>query len=65
MFERYVQFRNRFPFELLVNEEEFVSEQLGYAGTVDRLIDFNGKLTLLDIKTSNSIYNHYWLQKKK
>lgn len=62
MFERYVQFRNRFPFELLVNEEEFVSEQLGYAGTVDRLIDFNGKLTLLDIKTSNSIYNHYWLQ---
>ena len=65
MFERYVQFRNRFPFELLVNEEEFVSEQLGYAGTVDRLIDFNGKLTLLDIKTSNSIYKHYWLQKKK
>ena len=29
---------------------------------VDRVIDFNGKITLLDIKTSNSIYNHYWLQ---
>jgi hypothetical protein len=62
MFERYVEFRHRFPSKMLVNEQEFVSQALGYAGTIDRLIEFNGKLTLMDIKTSNSIYNHYWLQ---
>lgn len=62
MFEKYVNFRNRFPFKMLVNEQEFVSENLGYAGTIDRLVEFDGKLTLIDIKTSNAIYNHYWLQ---
>lgn len=62
MLERYVEFRNRFPMEIMVNEEEYVSEKLGYAGTIDRLVKFCGKVTLLDIKTSNSIYNHYWLQ---
>jgi len=62
MFERYVQFRSRFDFKMIVNEQEFVIEKLGYAGTIDRLIEFNGKITLVDIKTSNSIYNHYWLQ---
>ena len=62
MFERYVEFRNKFDFEILANEQEFVSEKLGFAGTIDRLVEFNGKITLVDIKTSNAIYNHYWLQ---
>jgi len=38
------------------------SKKLGFAGTVDRVIKFNGKTMLLDIKTSNNIYPSYWLQ---
>lgn len=62
MFERYVEFRKRFPFEIIANEMQLVSDKLGYGGTKDRLIKFYDKITLMDIKTSNNIYNHYWLQ---
>lgn len=62
MFERYVDFCNRFPFEVVMNEQNMVSQKLGFAGTIDRLIDFNGKSYLIDIKTSNVVHEHYWLQ---
>jgi len=39
-----------------------ISSKLGFAGTLDRVIDLDGKKILLDIKTSNSIYPSYWLQ---
>lgn len=62
MFERYVDFRSRFPFQILHSEQNFVSKALGFAGTVDRVIELDGKTILLDIKTSNAIYDSYWLQ---
>ena len=62
MFERYVDFCNRFQFDILLNEQNMVSPSLGYAGTIDRLVDLNGKTLLLDIKTSNAVHDHYWLQ---
>lgn len=62
MFERYVEFRKRFPCEILENELTLVSETLGYGGTLDRVISLNGKKILVDIKTSNAIYPSYWLQ---
>lgn len=62
MFERYVEFSTRFPHENIAIEMNVVSELLGYAGTLDRIIKLNGKRILIDIKTSNAIYDSYWLQ---
>jgi hypothetical protein len=62
MFEKYIDFRNRYPCEILNNEMELYSEKLGCAGTLDRIIDLKGKKILVDIKTSNNIYNSFWLQ---
>jgi hypothetical protein len=63
MFERYVEFREKHPaYELLANEVHYISPVFGFAGTLDRVFDFKGKKILLDIKTSNSLHNHYWLQ---
>lgn len=62
MFERYVEFRRRFEFQIIHSELNLISDKLGFAGTLDRVIQFNGRLLIIDIKTSNSLYDHYWLQ---
>ena len=62
MFERYVDFRNRFKLENELIEFNVISPELGFAGTIDRVITMNGKRYLVDIKTSNAIYDSYWLQ---
>lgn len=63
MFERYVEFRNRYPFEISMLEQTIISEQYRIAGTLDRVIKLeNGQTMLFDIKTSNAIYPSYWLQ---
>ena len=43
-------------------EERVVSKKKWYAGTVDVIGKLNGRLGVLDIKTSNSIYRDYGLQ---
>lgn len=63
MFERYVDFRTRYASHYMVaNEKHYISPKLGFAGTLDRVFEVNGELMLLDIKTSNAIHNHFWLQ---
>lgn len=62
MFERYVEFRSRFQFVTDCIELNIINKDLGYAGTIDRVIDMSGEKILLDIKTSNAIYPSYWLQ---
>jgi hypothetical protein len=62
LFERYIEFRKRFNVEILHTELNLVSDRLQFGGTLDRIVNINGKKILLDIKTSNAIYNHYWLQ---
>lgn len=62
MFERYVEFRRRFEFEVIHSELNLISDKLGFAGTLDRVIRFLGRNLLIDIKTSNSLYDHFWLQ---
>lgn len=62
MFERWVEFRNRFPFEVDATEVRLVSSELGFAGTLDRVITLNGQRILIDIKTSGSVWPSYWLQ---
>lgn len=62
MFERYVEFRRRFPFTIIETEMNIVSDILGFAGTLDRVVEFEGRKILVDVKTSNTIYPSYWLQ---
>jgi hypothetical protein len=62
MFERYVEFSNRFKPETIMSEQNFVNSFLGFAGTLDRVIKMNGLTYLIDIKTSNVIHDSYWLQ---
>lgn len=62
MFERYVEFRKRFPFEIIHTELSLISKTLGFAGTLDRIIKMNSKTVLVDIKTSGSVWPSYWLQ---
>lgn len=62
MFTRYVEFRNRFNPEILGVEMRLIDIELNEAGTLDLLLGINGKTYLVDIKTSNAIYESYWLQ---
>lgn len=62
MFERYVDFCNRFQFDILHSEQNMISNALGFAGTIDRLINIDSKTVLVDIKTSNTVHDFYWLQ---
>jgi hypothetical protein len=62
MFERYVEFIERFSPDIEMIEQNIVSQKLGFAGTIDRVMVIDGKKYLVDIKTSNMIPNSYWLQ---
>ena len=62
MFEKYVDFSQTLQPDNQLIEQQILSSQLGFAGTIDRVCVINGKKYLLDIKTSNGIYNSYWLQ---
>lgn len=62
MFERYVEFTQTHQPKIDIIELHMASEQLGFAGTLDRVISLNGKNILIDIKTSNAIHSTYWLQ---
>lgn len=44
------------------NELNLISSSLGMGGTIDRVMQVNGQLLLIDIKTANSLHPHYWLQ---
>ena len=62
MFERYVDFTENHKPNIDMIEVHMVSSELGYAGTLDRILSIDGKTYLVDIKTSGSIYPSYWLQ---
>jgi hypothetical protein len=62
MFSRYVDFSERFKPQHQAIEITLLSSKEKCAGTADRVTTINGKTYLLDIKTSNSLHNHYWLQ---
>ena len=46
----------------IVDNERIVSDNQTYAGRFDLLAFIDGKLTLLDFKTSTGIWDEYWLQ---
>lgn len=46
-------------FRPIKNELKLVSEKFQYAGTIDCLAQLNGKLTLIDYKTCNAIWDSH------
>lgn len=48
--------------EPVLIEESLISPALGFAGTIDLLAKVDGRLTLIDFKTSTRIYGDYYAQ---
>jgi hypothetical protein len=60
-FEGFVEWKNKRKFKL-VSSEETVWSKHGYAGTLDCAAYLDGKLYIVDFKTSNAIYPEYVMQ---
>ena len=60
----FIQWRESMPddFEVVENEKMVYSATYLFAGAVDAVIRVNGKLVIMDWKTSNRIQNEYALQ---
>lgn len=59
---RFVDFWEKCRPELIANEKNFCSPELGYGGTLDRVLMIAGKRYLMDIKTSNYLHTTHELQ---
>jgi len=62
MFLRFVEFWETFNPTLIETEVHIFSDKLQVAGTCDLIVEINGELWLLDLKTSNQIQTTYELQ---
>ena len=63
-FQMFRDWKEQTKIEIISHYQEIklVSEKYQYGGTPDAIGKFNGKLILLDWKTSNSVYQDYLLQ---
>jgi len=61
MLYRFKECSDRYFKTIVAVESSFASYVLGFGGTIDRIIEWEGKKILLDIKTGN-IYPYYWRQ---
>ena len=61
-FEKFASWQVGTPFNIELVEEPLVSEVYKFGGQPDLVYDYGGKLVVCDIKTSNGIYDSYWLQ---
>ena len=62
MFLRFVEFWEEFKPTLIETETHIFSDVLKVAGTCDLIVEINGELWLLDLKTSNQLQTVYELQ---
>ena len=60
--DAFIEFKNNNEIIPMKVEERVVSKNHWYAGTVDVIGKLNGRLGVLDIKTSYSIYRDYGIQ---
>lgn len=58
----FVNWYNEYKPEAVAIEQSLVSDTYKTGGTIDRVYRINDILTILDIKTSGSIYDSYWCQ---
>ena len=62
MILRFANFWNTVKPRLIATEQHIFSDEYKYAGTIDLVVEIDGKICLLDIKTSNSLHTSYDLQ---
>ena len=62
MFLRFVEFWEEFKPTLIETEVHLFSDVLEIAGTCDLIVEINGEIWLLDLKTSNNLQLTYELQ---
>ena len=62
MFLRFVEFWETYEPKLIETEVHLFSDELKVAGTCDLICEIDGKLWLLDLKTSNHVQPTYELQ---
>jgi len=59
----YIDWHHEYTPEIIHVELKLVSDKLKLGGTLDRIYRIDGKLTLLDLKTSKSaIFDSHWIQ---
>lgn len=61
-YESYLTWERMTSLTILHAEVSLISARHGYGGTLDAIGEFNGKLVLIDWKTSNSVYQDYLIQ---
>lgn len=60
--ERFLKWKNDHKVKFLSSEQVVYSREHNYCGTLDFICNIGGKLFLGDLKTSNGIFDEYWLQ---
>jgi hypothetical protein len=58
----FTEFWDTYKPKLILSEEFMFSDEHKYSGTLDLLVEINGERWILDIKTSNSLHESYFLQ---
>lgn len=58
----FVDFWTTYKPKLILSEEFVYSDTHKYSGTLDLMVEIEGEIWLLDIKTSNAIHESYFLQ---
>lgn len=62
MVEKWNAFKADHDIRAHFTERTVWNDELGYAGTLDGVWEFDGKLCLMDIKTSRGLYTSTWMQ---
>lgn len=62
MVEQWNIFRSQHDVKPHYTERTVWHDELGYAGTLDGLWEIDGKMCLMDIKTSRGLYTSTWMQ---
>ena len=58
----YFEWKARHKIEVILCEQQMVSDKMRYGGTIDCYCNLDGKPTLLDFKTGKAIYDEYFVQ---
>lgn len=61
-YEQFLEWRESTKFEIIATEVPLVSERYRFGGTIDAIAVINGKVSLLDWKSSNAVYGDYIVQ---
>lgn len=62
MVEEWNRFKSQHDIRPHYTEKTVWNGEFGYAGTMDGIWEFDGKLCLMDIKTSRGLYTSTWMQ---